>query len=83
VSVHLATVRAVDGEIVAARAITKPHFGLGGSVVSTAAPPAACVRLIARGALSATGAHPPERCIDPSLMFPELETRGCTFAFTG
>jgi lysine 6-dehydrogenase len=81
VSVHLVIARAVDGEIVTARAITRPHFGLGGSVVSTAAPAAACVRLFARGALTATGAHPPERCIEPALMFAELETRGCTFSF--
>jgi lysine 6-dehydrogenase len=82
VSVHLVIARAVDGEIVTARAITRPHFGLGGSVVSTAAPAAACVRLFARGALTATGALPPERCIDPGLMFAELETRGCTFSWT-
>ena len=81
VSVHLVRVHAVDGELLEARAITRPHFGLGGSVVSTAAPAAACVRLFARGALTATGALPPERCIDPPLMFAELETRGCTFSF--
>jgi hypothetical protein len=51
-------------------------------VVSTAAPAAACVRLLARGALTATGARPPERCIDPREMFAELEARGCTFSFT-
>ena len=50
--------------------------------MSTAAPAAACVRLFARGALDATGALPPERCIDPELMFAELETRGCTFSWT-
>jgi len=83
VSVHLVVSRAADGEIITARAITRPHFGLGGSVVSTAAPAAACVRLFARGALTATGAHPPERCIDPAAMFAELETRGCTFSFSG
>jgi len=82
VSVHLVIARAVDGEIIVGRAITRPHFGLGGSVVSTAAPAAACIRLFARGALTATGAHPPERCIDPGLMFAELETRGCTFSWT-
>ena len=65
-----------------ARAVTRPHFGLGGSVVSTATPAAACVRLFARGALIATGVHPPERCIEPGLMFAELEARGCTFSFT-
>jgi lysine 6-dehydrogenase len=83
VSVHLVVTRAVDGEIMTARAISLPHFGLGGSVVSTAAPAAAGVRLFARGALTATGAHPPEGCIDPAAMFAELETRGCTFSFTG
>ena len=83
VSVHLVRVRAVDGELLEARAVTRPHFGLGGSVISTATPAAACVRLFARGALTATGARPPERCIDPPLMFAELETRGCTFSFTG
>jgi lysine 6-dehydrogenase len=83
VSVHLVRVRAVDGEVLEARAVTRPHFGLGGSVVSTATPAAACVRLFARGVLTATGAHPPERCIDPGLMFAELEQRGCTFSFTG
>jgi lysine 6-dehydrogenase len=82
VSVHLVRVRALDGELLEARAITRPHFGLGGSVISTATPAAACVRLFARGALTATGVHPPERCIEPGLMFAELEARGCTFSFT-
>jgi lysine 6-dehydrogenase len=81
VSVHLVRVRAVDGELLEARAVTRPHFGLGGSVVSTASPAAACVRLFARGALTATGVQPPERCIEPGLMFAELEQRGCTFSF--
>jgi lysine 6-dehydrogenase len=79
VSVHM--VRLVDGSgsAVTVRAITRPHFGLGGSVVSTAAPAAATVRLFARGALTARGALPPERCIDPDEMFTELEARGCSF----
>jgi saccharopine dehydrogenase-like NADP-dependent oxidoreductase len=81
VSVHLVRASAGNGRSVTARAITEPHFGLGGSVVSTATPAAACVRLFARGALSATGVHPPERCIDPQLMFAELEARGCSFSF--
>ena len=82
VSVHLVRVVATDQRGMTARAVTRTHFGLGGGVVSTAAPAAACVRLFARGALTATGAHPPERCIDPGLMFAELETRGCTFSFS-
>ena len=82
VSVHLVRASAAGGEAVTARAITRPHFGLGGSVISTATPAAACARLFARGALSAIGVHPPERCIEPALMFAELEARGCTFSFT-
>jgi hypothetical protein len=38
------------------------------------------VRLLARGELTATGAMPPERAIDPDAMFAELETRGCRFS---
>jgi saccharopine dehydrogenase (NAD+, L-lysine-forming) len=81
VSVHLVAVSGAGGGSLRARAVTRPHFGLGGSVVSTATPAAACVRLFARGALTATGVHPPERCIDPPLMFAELEARGCTFSW--
>jgi lysine 6-dehydrogenase len=80
VSVHLVTVTAADGQTIKARAVSEPHFGVGGSVVSTAAPAAAAVRLLARGSLSATGALPPERCIDPEEMFAELQLRGCAVA---
>jgi lysine 6-dehydrogenase len=80
VSVHLVTVTTASGRTLAVRAITEPHFGLGGSIVSTATPAAASVRLLARGAITATGALPPERCIDPELMFAELEARGCSFS---
>jgi saccharopine dehydrogenase (NAD+, L-lysine-forming) len=82
VSVHVVRVIPVDGDAMTARAVTRSHFGLGGSVISTATPAAACVRLFARGALPATGVHPPERCIEPAAMFAELEERGCTFSFT-
>lgn len=80
VSVHRVDVHG-DGRHVVARAITRPYppFGVGGSVVSTAAPAAAYARLLARGAVTATGALPPERCIEPELMFAELEQRGCEF----
>jgi lysine 6-dehydrogenase len=83
VSVHLVTVGATSGRSVTVRALSRPHFGLGGSIVSTAAPAAASVRLFARGSLTATGALPPERCIDPNEMFAELETRGCSFTIAG
>ena len=75
VSVHMVDcVR--DGRTVTMRAVTE------GSVNSTAAPAAAAVRLIARGKIDATGALPPERCVDPDDLFPELERRGCVFAST-
>jgi len=80
VSVHQVAVRALDGRSVTVRAITRPHFGLGGSIVSTAAPAAATVRLFARGSMTTTGALPPERCIEPDEMFGELEARGCSFS---
>jgi lysine 6-dehydrogenase len=82
VSVHMVRLTGASGAQVTVRAVTRPHFGLGGSIVSTAAPAAASVRLLARGALGARGAHPPERCIDPDQMFAELETRGCTFSLS-
>jgi saccharopine dehydrogenase (NAD+, L-lysine-forming) len=81
VSVHLVALRTADDRSLTVRAISRPHFGLGGSVVSTAAPAAATVRLFARGSLTATGALPPERCIEPDEMFAELETRSCSFSF--
>jgi saccharopine dehydrogenase-like NADP-dependent oxidoreductase len=79
VSVHLVRVSG-SGRSVTVRAESRPHFGLGGSIVSTAAPAAATVRLLARGSLRATGALPPERCVDPDEMFAELEQRGCSFS---
>jgi saccharopine dehydrogenase (NAD+, L-lysine-forming) len=78
VSVHLVRVAGAAGGLVSVRAITRPWSGLGGSVASTAAPAAVAVRLLARGRLTATGALPPERCIDPDEAFAELEQRGCT-----
>jgi saccharopine dehydrogenase (NAD+, L-lysine-forming) len=57
---------------------TPPHevWALGGGIVSTAAPAAAVVRLLARGAVQGRGALPPEQCIEPAALFPELERRG-------
>ncbi len=82
VSVHLVRVTDGGGGTVTVRAVTGPHFGLGGSIVSTAAPAAAAVRLLARGSLTRTGVHPPEGCIDAEEMFAELEARGCEFSVT-
>ena len=75
-------VEAIDGErAVRVRAVTRPveRWGLGGGVVSTGAPAAAAVRLIARGKIDVTGACAPERCVDPDDLFPELEAHGTTF----
>ena len=83
VSVHLVEACG-DGRAVRVRAVTEPmeEWGLGGGIVSTAAPAAAAVRLLARGEIDARGALPPERCIDPAAMFAELEPRGCRFEVT-
>lgn len=80
VSVHLVIVRTTSGRGMTMRARTDPHFGIGGSIVSTATPAAATVRLLARRSITATGALPPERCIDPEDMFAELEARGAVFS---
>jgi lysine 6-dehydrogenase len=70
VSVHIVEcVR--DGRTVTKRAVTQ------GSVHSTAAPAAAAVRLMHR--IDARGVLPPERCVDPDDLFPELEEKGCVF----
>jgi lysine 6-dehydrogenase len=80
VSVHLVEVRAGE-RVVRVRSVTPPHseWGLGGGIVSTATPVGAAVRLLASGRIDATGAHPPERCIDPAPMFAELRSRGVRF----
>jgi lysine 6-dehydrogenase len=80
VAVHLVEVVGAERAI-AARVVTEPmtRWGLGGGVVSTAAPAAAAVRLLVRGEVTERGALPPERCLDPESMFRELEARGCRF----
>lgn len=79
VAVHLVEA-AGGGREVRVRCFTKPsrRWRLGGGIVSTASPIAAAVRLLARGEVSARGALPPERCLDPGPMFAELERRGTT-----
>jgi saccharopine dehydrogenase (NAD+, L-lysine-forming) len=78
VSVHVVDLTG-SGRAVRVRAVTEPmeRWGLGGGVVSTAAPAAAAIRLLARGGIAARGVLPPERCIDPGEMFTELERRAC------
>jgi lysine 6-dehydrogenase len=81
VSVHRVDVVG-DHETVSVQAFTGPirEWGLGGGVVSTAAPAAAAVRLLARGRIEKRGVLPPESCVEPDDLFPELERRACEFA---
>lgn len=80
VAVHIVEASG-HGRTVRLRAVTEPRveWEIGGGVVSTAAPIAAAVRLIARGSITARGAVPPEGCILPEEMFTELEGRGTRF----
>jgi lysine 6-dehydrogenase len=80
VSVHMIEACS-GGRQTRVRAVTMPveQWGLGGGVVSTGAPAAAAVRLLARGRIEARGALPPEKCVDPDDLFPELESRGTSF----
>jgi saccharopine dehydrogenase (NAD+, L-lysine-forming) len=79
VSVHIIEARGA-GRTVRVRSVTTPHaeFGLGGSIVSTAAPSVAAVRLLARGRIDARGAKFPERCVVPEDLFAEVAKRSCT-----
>jgi lysine 6-dehydrogenase len=83
VAVHLVE-GSGGGRSVRVRAVTEANsaWGLGGGVMSTAAPAAAAVRLLAGGRIATRGVVPPERCIDPLEMFAELERRGCVFETT-
>ncbi len=83
VAVHLVEASG-GGRSVRVRAITEANrtWGLGGGVMSTAAPAAAAVRLLAGGRIATRGVVPPERCIEPPEMFAELERRGCSFETT-
>jgi lysine 6-dehydrogenase len=80
VSVHRVEAEA-EHRLAIVTATTEPieAWQIGGSIVSTAAPAAAAVRLLARGRIAARGALPPELCVAPDDLFPELERRGCRF----
>ncbi|HMA27048.1 MAG TPA: saccharopine dehydrogenase NADP-binding domain-containing protein [Solirubrobacterales bacterium] len=83
VSAHVVEVVG-GGRMVRAASFTpaNPSWQLGGGVISTGSVAAAATRLLARGEITARGALPPERCIDPERMFAELESRGVRFEFT-
>ena len=80
IAAHVVEVRSAD-RAVRVSALTRPSeaWGLGGGVVSTAAPAAAVVRLLASDRIAATGVHPPDTRVEPDDLFPELERRGCSF----
>jgi saccharopine dehydrogenase (NAD+, L-lysine-forming) len=84
ISGHVVEVVGSGGRAVRVSALTSPmqDWALGGGIVSTAAPAAALVRLLAQGRVRRVGVHPPERCVDPDDLFPELERRGCRFEVT-
>lgn len=83
VSFHLIDARKDDRRVrVACKTSPMPDWGLGGSVVSTSAPAAAAVRLLANGQIVARGALPPERAIEPEAMFEELASRNAEFSVT-
>ena len=60
-----------------------PEWGLGGSVISTSAPAAAAVRLMAKGKITARGAIPPEAAMQPQDMFDELASQERCFQRDG
>lgn len=70
-----------NGRTARVTCVTRPmaKWGLGGGIVSTAAPAAAAVTLMARGDGVRPGVHPPERCIAADDLFPLLEQRGSEF----
>jgi saccharopine dehydrogenase (NAD+, L-lysine-forming) len=80
VSVHMVEAEG-STSTVRVTAVTEPmhKWGLGGGIVYTAAPAAAAARLLANGKLPERGALPPERCVHPDDLFPELANRACSF----
>jgi saccharopine dehydrogenase-like NADP-dependent oxidoreductase len=83
VSVHVVEAEAHSGRVLRCCAVSHPmkQWGLGGGVVSTAAPAAAAVRMMARHEITVSGVMAPERCVEPELLFPMLARRNCEFDF--
>ena len=71
-----------DGAIVTVRvdAVTVPHerWGLGGGVVSTAAPAAEAARRLLRGDVAGVGVLAPEVAFEPRSFLDALAASGCT-----
>jgi saccharopine dehydrogenase (NAD+, L-lysine-forming) len=88
VAVHVVDAEGMnDGEPAKVRveAVTVAHerWGIGGNVVSTAAPAAEVARLLVRGELRATGVKPPEQVLDPATFLPALSRTGCQVSVVG
>jgi len=73
-----------DGTTVRAAAVTVPHegWGLGGGVVSTAAPAAEAARRLLRGDVSGPGVLAPEVAFEPTTFLDALARTGCTTTVT-
>jgi saccharopine dehydrogenase-like NADP-dependent oxidoreductase len=81
VSFHLIDAWAGERHVrVSCKTSPMPQWGLGGSVVSTSAPAAAAVRLLAQGRITARGALPPEDALVPEDLFRELASRNAVFS---
>ena len=81
VSLHLIDAYKDDRRVrVVCKTSPMPAWGLGGSVMSTYAPAAAAVRLLAKGRITARGALPPESAVEPEEMFAELASRNAEFS---
>jgi saccharopine dehydrogenase-like NADP-dependent oxidoreductase len=83
ISFHLIDAHKDDRHVrVACKTSPMPEWGFGGSVISTSAPAAAAVRLMADGEIDAVGALVPEDCVPAEALFAELETRSAEFTVT-
>ena len=69
---------------VRATAVTVPHdrWGMGGGVVSTAAPAAEAARRLVRGEVAGTGVLAPEQAFEAEPFLDDLGATGCTVALT-
>jgi saccharopine dehydrogenase (NAD+, L-lysine-forming) len=86
-AVHMVDARGRrDGATAAVRvaAVTVPHqrWGLGGGVVSTAAPAAEAAGRLLQGDVLTAGVVPPERAFAPGPFLDALAATGCTITVT-
>lgn len=86
-AVHLVDAEGLAGgrpATVRATAVTVPHerWGLGGGVVSAAAPAAEAARRLVRGEVAGTGVLAPERAFEAEPFLDDLRATGCTVTRT-